>query len=400
VVLGAGAYLIDRWYETPVVVVEPPRRSTDATGEVEARPTHVERWRIGADWRTAGLVAGVLLLFTGLGGGRLVMPLLKRSGEDDPRQDEGTDSARGGTAQEIRRPDGSVLRAMTFGPEGAPVIVWTHGWGVNSAEWHYAKTHLADRYRLIVWDLPGLGRSKGPDDRDWSLERMAGDLEAVLGLAGDRPAVLVGHSIGGMITLTFCRLFPEALGSRVAGLVLVHTTPTNPVKTTGMAPFYAAIQKPVLERLCYLMIGLAPLVWAMNWLAYLNGSQHRSTEKSGFSGRESRQQLDFAARFLPRAWPGVVARGMLAMFRYDATDVLGRIGVPTLVVVGDEDNTTRPEAGARIRDAIPAARLVALSPARHMGHLEHHAPFAEAVARFVSEGLVAATAGASGPGTH
>lgn len=87
---------------------------------------------------------------------------------------------------------------------------------------------------------------------------MAGDLEAVLGLAGDRPAVLVGHSIGGMITLTFCRLFPEALAARVAGLVLVHTTPTNPVKTTGMAAFYTAIQKPVLEPLCYLMIALAP----------------------------------------------------------------------------------------------------------------------------------------------
>src|SRR5206468_10043276 len=112
--------------------------------------------------------------------------------------------------------------------------------------------------------------------------------------AGNRPAVLVGHSIGGMITLTYCKLFPEALGSRVAGLVLAHTSYTNPVRTTQMAALYTALEKPVLIPLLYLTIALWPLAWLMNWMSYLNGSAHQSTHKTSFSGNETRGQLDFA----------------------------------------------------------------------------------------------------------
>jgi pimeloyl-ACP methyl ester carboxylesterase len=324
------------------------------------------------------------LVLTSLLGGTVGYPLLKKHGEEDPRVQEGRDSARGGVEHRISRPDGTVLRAVSYGPEEAPTIVMTHGWGLNSAIWHYAKTHLAGRYRLILWDLPGLGKSGSPANGDWSLEKMAGDLHAVLELAGPRPVILLGHSIGGMITLTFCRLFPETLGERVAGLVLAHTTYTNPVKTTSNAGFYTAIQKPVLEPLCYLMIWLAPLVWLMNWMSYLNGSMHRSTDRDSFSGNETWEQLDFAARLGVQAWPNVVARGMLAMLRYDATDVLGRIGVPTLVVAGDQDPTTRPEASAVMAQSIPTATLVTLQPAKHLGHFEHHAQFAEAVARLVA----------------
>ncbi len=86
------------------------------------------------------------------------------------------------------------------------------------------QTRPSDRFRLIVWDEPGSEKSTPPTTRDYSLENLARDREAVLALAGDKPAILLGHSIGGMITLTFCRLFPSALGSRVMGLVLTLTT--------------------------------------------------------------------------------------------------------------------------------------------------------------------------------
>jgi len=211
---------------------------------------------------------------------------------------------------------------------------------------------------------------------------MAGDLEAVLGLAGSRPALLVGHSIGGMIMLTFCRLFPEALGPRVSGLVLTHTTYTNPVRTTKLRSFYAAIQKPVLEPLCHLMIWTAPLVWVMNFLSYLNGSLHQSNDSQVFCGTESRGQLDWICRFMIKAWPGVLARGMLGMFRYDATETLATIPVPALVVAGDKDVTTQPDASLVMAEAIPSAELVSLAPGKHMGLIEHHDRWAEVVDRF------------------
>jgi pimeloyl-ACP methyl ester carboxylesterase len=302
-----------------------------------------------------------------------------------PEADEGPSTERTGEAHAIRRPDGSELRVECFGPADAPPLVWTHGWGLDSTEWFYQKRHLAGRFRLIVWDEPGLGLSKKPDDNDYRLENLAADLDAVLALAGGRPAVLVGHSIGGMITLTLCKEHPEALGARVAGLVLAHTSYTNPVRTTRMAGLYTAIEKPVLVPLLYLTIALWPLVWLMNWMSYLNGSAHRSTRKSSFAGNETRGQLDFVAGFTPRGRPDVLARGMLGMIGYDATEALARISVSTLVVVGDKDTTTLPEAGAYMARHIPGAELVTLTPARHLGLFEHHDRFDRLVAGFAGK---------------
>ena len=118
------------------------------------------------------------------------------------------------------------------------------------------------------------------------------------------------------------------LRSRIMGIVLTHTTPTNPVRTTSGAAFYTAIEKPVLMPLMYLTIALSPLVWLMNWLSYLNGSAHLSTKHSSFGGTETWEQIDFFTRFQPEAWPAVMARGMLGMMRYDATETLAGISVP------------------------------------------------------------------------
>lgn len=325
------------------------------------------------------LLGALLLGLLALAGGpilKAVLRLTKPTG-DDPRA-----AALMPTAQQrLQRPDGSELQVKIYGAAGAPPLVLSHGWGLNSDEWVYAHRELAQRFQLIMWDEPGLGASTRPSNRDFSLEKMARDLDAVLGLA-EQPAVLVGHSIGGMIALTFCRLFPEALGPRVAGLVLTHTTYTNPVRTTSGAAFFTAIEKPVLVPLMYLTIALSPLVWLLNWLSYHNGSAHLMAMRTSFAGTETWEQIDFAARFQVHASPAVLARGMLGMMRYDATATLKTITVPTLVVAGDKDSTCKPEASERMRQEIPGARQVTLAPARHFGLIEHHERYANSVAEF------------------
>ena len=204
----------------------------------------------------------------------------------------------------------------------------------------------------------------------------------MLALAGDKPAILLGHSIGGMITLTFCRLFPSALGSRVVGLVLTHTTPTNPVRTTSGAAFYTAIEKPVLTPLMYLTIALSPLVWVMNWLSYLNGSAHLMNKLSSFGGTETWEDIDFATKFQPQASPAVLARGMLGMMRYDATKTLAAISVPTLVVAGTGTRRRSQRPANTSAPAFPGQVLITLTPAKHLGLIEHHTRYAEVVGEF------------------
>lgn len=291
----------------------------------------------------------------------------------------------------IRRPDGSELRVETYGPDDAPPLVLTHGWGANADEWYYQKRHLADRFRLIVWDLAGLGGSTQPDNGDYSMEKLASDLQAVLAIAGDRPAILVGHSIGGMILLTFCRLFPEALGTRVAGLAVVHSSYKDPIQTVKWAPIYQALRIPVIIPLLHLTIALWPLVWLMNWLSYFNGSLQRSTRKQSFAGPGTPAQEEFLSRLMLKARPDVLARGMFGMMAFDESSTLPTITVPTLVVIGDRDVTTVPEAGRHIAQNVPGAVPVTLSPARHLGLFEYHGQFDQILADFADSCLATAS---------
>ena len=84
-----------------------------------------------------------------------------------------------------------------------------------------------------------------------------------------------GRSDGNDAPPTFCRRFPEALGTRVAGLALVHTTYINPVRTARFGGLFTALERPVIAPLLYLTITRSPLVLLMNWLGYLNGPPGR-----------------------------------------------------------------------------------------------------------------------------
>jgi pimeloyl-ACP methyl ester carboxylesterase len=366
--IGGGAYLLWEWYQ-----------------RAWAYDPQLDRYifdpNFGFNLPTALLVAGLGLLVWAFAGGLILRWIGGLTSGSQPAE-ERPKYTRQGRVQRLPRPDGSELQVESYGPKNAPPIILTHGWGYNSTEWYYLKQQLSDHFRLIVWDLPGLGLSRGPANNDYSPEKFANDLKAVLELAGGQPAILLGHSIGGMITLTFARLFPEVLATRIAGLGLVHTTYTNPVRTTSMASLYTALEKPVLVPLLYLTIWLSPLVWLMNGLSYLNGTAHLSNKQSGFAGNETWDQVEFIAGFQLQASPAVLARGMLGLLHYDATETLKNINIPTLIVSGDHDPVCRPEASQRIHQDVPTAQLVPLAPAKHLGLIEHHEQFTKLVEDF------------------
>ena len=265
-------------------------------------------FRAGFGWnqKTMLFASAIVLTLVAFAGGLIVKAILRltKPGKVDADSDaRKTPTPR--SHQRLRRPNGSELQVEFYGPRMGIPIILTHGWGLDSREWNHLKRELSDRFRLIVRDEPGLGKSTRPTNRDYNLKSLAHDLQAVLALAGDKPAILLGHSIGGMITLTFCDLFPALLGSRIIGLVLMYTTPTDPVRTTSGGGFFTAIEKPVLVPLMYLTIALSPLVWLMNWLSYLNGSAHLSTKQSSFAGTETWEQIDFFTSFQPQASPAV-----------------------------------------------------------------------------------------------
>jgi pimeloyl-ACP methyl ester carboxylesterase len=285
----------------------------------------------------------------------------------------------------LTRPDGTQIHVNFLRRATGPVVVLTHGWSLNSSVWGYVESELPRDCEIIAWDLRGLGQSTKSPKNDYSLEAMAEDLSEVVKLAGDRPVILVGHSIGGMICQTFCRLFRGQLGSPVARIVLCETTYTNPLKTARFAPLWQALQKPVIEPMLHLTVWLSPIVWLMNVHSYLNGTTQWTTRYTSFSGKQTWGQVDFAARLPSFASPAVVARGMLAMLRFDETATLPSIKLPTIVLAGVNDRLTVREAGEHIAETTPDAKLSLLTPGGHLSILERHEAVHAAVSEVVRE---------------
>jgi len=378
--LLAGGWLAYRWYEELPRYAPSASRLDDAPSESAVRLSPAERimaWRPGLDLTTAMLLGAVGLMGISLGG-RMLLPRLLYPA--DPR---GLPKLEGGRQQAVPRSDGSEIFVEIHGRDRGPTIILTHGWGMDHREWAYLKRAWGDQFRIVVWDLPGIEGSSRPPNRDFSLDRMAADLRDVIeATRSDGPVILVGHSIGGMVMLTFCRLFPEWLGSAVSRLVLIDTTYTNPLRTTSKRKLATALQKPLIEPLLHLQIWLSPLVWVMNWCSYLNGSSHWSAARSSFAGTQTRSQLDFVASFQPRHSPAVLSRGALGMLRYDASKILSQIRIPTLILCGDQDAVTLPEASEHIDREVPAASLHKLVPGKHCAHIEHDSAFAGRLAEF------------------
>ena len=212
---------------------------------------------------------------------------------------------------------------------------------------------------------------------------MADDVDAVINHAQLKNVVLYGHSIGGMITLTYCTRFTKSL-AHVSGIILQHTTYTNPVRTALLNKVLTAIQKPVLEPLCWLMIGLAPLFWVSKWMSYLNGNLLLSTRIITFTGTQTPKQLDFISRLSAMAPPAVFARGMLAMFRYDVTKDIESLAIPALIIAADKDRLTLPKASYEMDSKIPDSIITEVSPAGHQGLIERHEEVNAAVGNFLS----------------
>lgn len=309
----------------------------------------------------------------------LIIALLSKSrkGEDEPQMFSAD------KRDKIERPDGSAIHVEYHGNEEGQPIIFVHGLNANSKNWYYQRKYFEKDHRLIMMDLAGMGKSTRPGNKDFSMAKMAADLLAVMQHTGAKNPILWGHSMGGMAILTLLAKSQDANRPAIKGVILQHTTYTNPVRTTVFRRFMTAIQKPVLVPLCYLLIFLSPLVWLVRWMGYLNGSSHILTRWLTFAGTQTARQLDFTTLLSTLTPPAVMARGCLGMFRYDVTRELLAMKVPALVIGAGKDRLTRPDASEYLSRRMPNAELVMLRPGNHQALVERHVEANKAAERFI-----------------
>jgi len=143
---------------------------------------------------------------------------------------------------EIR--NGVAIHLEQLGEAGPPVVM-LHGLFVGSmASWYFtAAPALAKTHRVLLYDLRGHGQSERPAT-GYDVATMAKDLEAIADAFSDRPIMLVGHSYGAVVALSYALTHP----SRVSTLVMVEA-PLPPSRLEELEAFARKSSSEMLAAL-------------------------------------------------------------------------------------------------------------------------------------------------------
>ncbi|MAQ17399.1 MAG: alpha/beta hydrolase [Sandaracinus sp.] len=253
--------------------------------------------------------------------------------------------------------DGTELAYHEAG-QGDPILL-CNGLGGSWMAWKHQIRYFEDQHRFLSWDYRGLYRSGPPPSLDaLTVEDQTRDALAVLDDAGAERAILFGWSMGVQVALELYRQAPE----RVRGLVLINGVSGEPWRTVMNLGFMGDVLPPVIrgigsipriaETLTRRVVGMPE---AVQWAKRI-GLAARTLDEDVFH--------ELAASF-----------GNLDMKRYmrtlellgehDASDVLGTVDVPTLLIAGDRDLFTPRSAMERMARKIPGAELMVVPGGTH-----------------------------------
>jgi pimeloyl-ACP methyl ester carboxylesterase len=243
-------------------------------------------------------------------------------------------------------------------PDAPPVVV-LHGAGANLEDMHIALAKpLAARRRVIFVDRPGQGFSSRKTGQGSSPSDQAAVLRKVLDALGVERAIVVGHSWGGTLALTFALDFPE----RVAGLVLL-APPTHPGlwRLSWLNKMLAGPVGWLFACTLAFPVGV-PMIWPGTRAAFLP-----QTMPGGYV-KNSAAMLVMRPPTLMANWADV---GCLEAFLERQAERYRSLATPTIMLVGDRDPLVPPERhGDKLVAAAPRFKLVVLPG---FGHMLHHA---------------------------
>ena len=233
-----------------------------------------------------------------------------------------------------------------------------HGWSSSWFGMSPLLPYLTPRCRCLVVDLPGYGKSPRMEQRV-TIPLYAELMAALIQQETDRPAVLFGHSMGGMIAITIAQRYPEL----VERLVLICPTISGDLSfeiKVGLAPFVVLERYPVTGALITLLEPLVPLTDRLLRPAlFADRSQIRPEDYE-------RIKSDTRRRDQGR----IRAECYRAMREHDLRGKIGDIDKPTLCIWGMEDNTVPLRDASVVAQEWHDADLRIIPNAGHWPHFE------------------------------
>ncbi len=256
--------------------------------------------------------------------------------------------------------------------QNAPIALLIHGWSSSWFTWTPLLPVLSSRYACMAVDLPGYGRSPAPPQPP-TIVGYADLMARLIEEISDRPVVLLGHSMGGQISLTLTLRHPEL----VERLVLL-----NPVISGRLSTFINLFIAPhiLLER----------YRWGGKILSYLERTPLSYVEQLMkpilFAERAMISSQDYERIKADARRPGqgaIRAACFEAMKKGDLRGKLKNIETPALVLWGAEDNTVPLRDAGAVADEWTDADLRLIPNAGHWPHFEQYETTVRYMASFL-----------------
>jgi pimeloyl-ACP methyl ester carboxylesterase len=265
-----------------------------------------------------------------------------------------------------------------------PTLVFVHGYALNLDSWHFQRAALRGGHRLVLYDQRSHGRSGRSRREHATIDQLGVDLASVLDqVVGDGPAILVGHSMGGMTVMALASHFPELFGGRVVGAALIGSSSGSlNAETLGLP----GLPGRVLHRMTPAIVATLARAPRLVESGRRAGSDigFMLTRRLAFGGPVPQEYVDFTDEMLAATPFDVVADFFPGFDIHDRRETLASLAeCETTVVCGTADAITPIEHSRTIAALLPTARLVELDGAGHMVILERHAEVTAAIAELV-----------------
>ena len=299
-----------------------------------------------------------------------VPPLVRR--RDHGRTGGGTTPPRaeaGRVMEGVRSRDGTSLHVEHYGDNG-PTVFFAHGWTCCGGIFRHQVAHLRDRYHVVTSDQRGHGKSGMPANNDFSTDRLAEDLKAVIDAFDPEEFVIAGHSMGGFTAFKFHQHFGEEYRGRLKGMAMIDSTGTDVLESIYMSGLVKHTYPFPLSP--FLVLGGRP-----NRLVEMGREMLRNTSYAylicrwaAFGKNPPAEEVEYQREMTFSTPVPVTSLAAKACFDYHVEEHLPRVDVPVLLFVGTKDKLTSDKSNRRTAELLPHARLVVYEDAGHSTHLE------------------------------
>jgi pimeloyl-ACP methyl ester carboxylesterase len=246
-------------------------------------------------------------------------------------------------------------------------LIWCHEFGGDLRSWEPQVRYFSRRYRVVTWNYRGFPPSEVPKDpAAYSVEIFVEDLRGLMKHLGIARAHVGGLSLGGGVALNFGIRHPDLAASLIiAGAGSGTVDRENFLKNAEQS---------------------AALYEREGAVAKQRGFAETPTRK-GFAAKDPRGWQEFLRNVLDHSGLGsaLTTRGVMIKRKtiFELEPELGKLQVPSLIIVGDQDEPCL-EPGLFMKRHIPHAGLVVMSMTGHTANIEEPALFNQTVAEFLT----------------